>query len=202
MRSSIIALVVLSAFAGCKGNKKKITGEAAPASATDTPPAVDTPPATDTPPAGAPCKDLRDNQGTAACETACTGGDAHACGIAGFLHLEEDPEDTADKNAAVLLQKGCDGGDGQSCNQLAVFHHSGLGGLAKDEAKMKETYAKAVPLLEKECEAGGQVSCWHAGGAYKSGLGVKADAARAKELWQKACDLGSPGACEALKKEK
>ncbi len=146
------------------------------------------------------CKDERDNQGVAACEKACEGGRAAACNFAGQLHLIEDDEATADAAALPLFQKGCDGNDGESCRMLGTFYRGGLAGLAKDEAKMNEMYAKAAPLFEKECETGNKVSCKLGGDLWSGGEGVTADSAKALAMWKKGCDLGSPGACDSAKK--
>lgn len=161
-------------------------GEVAP---TPTPP----------PPANA-CKDIRENGGIAACEAACTAGDVRACGVAGQLHIEEDDEAVADANAAPLLIKACEGGDGHGCFWLAAFHRNGLGGLPKDEAKMKATYARAATQHEKACDGGDRVACAVGGDLYSGGDGGTVDDAKALALWKKGCALGSPGACESAKK--
>jgi len=201
LNASFVALGMVVWVGACKGDAPA----SAPSPSSATAPAATAPPAAvpATPPPAATadaCKDDRDNQGIKACEAACAGGNMRACGIAGVLHLTDDEEAVADANAKPLLQKACDGGDGQGCHWFAAFYRNGLGGIAKDEGKMKETYVRAGSLMEKECEAGSQVSCAMGGSLYSGGSDVPADPAKARAMLKKGCDLGSPGACEKIKK--
>ena len=201
LNASVLALAMVVWVGACKGDAPA----SAPAATSATAPVATAPtavaPATPPPAATADaCKDDRDNQGIKACEAACAGGNMRACAIAGVLHLTDDEEAVADANAAPLLQKACAGGDGQGCHWFAAFYRNGLGGIAKDEAKMKETYARAGSLMETECEAGSQVSCAMGGSLYSGGAEVRADPAKALAMLKKGCELGSPGACENVKK--
>jgi TPR repeat protein len=198
-----LALPLWLALAACKDKQESAPPPSAQTAA-ETPtaePAAEAKPAEPAPSPADGCKDLRDNQGMAACEKACEAGVATACQYAGQLHIEEDDEATADAAALPFFQKGCEGNDGESCRMVGVFHRGGLAGLAKDETKMNELYAKAVPLFEKECEAGSKVSCNHAGDMLSAGEGVASDRPKAMTMWRKACDLGLPGACDRIKKE-
>ncbi len=200
-KASFLALGMVVWVGACKGDAPA----SAPSPSSATAPAATAPPAAvpATPPPAATadaCKDDEDNQGIKACEAACAGGNMRACAIAGVAHITNDEETVADANAAPLLQKACEGGDGQGCHWFAAFYRNGLGGIAKDEAKMKETYARAGSLMEKECEARSKVSCAMGGSLYSGGAEVPADPAKALAMLKKGCELGSPGACEKVKK--
>lgn len=198
LRASFLLVAVVGIFA-CKEDAPA-TAPSPSTAPTPTTPATAAAPATPSPSAVADgCKDDKDNQGVKACEAACAAGSMRACAIAGVIHLTDDEETVADANAAPLLRKACEGGDGQGCHWFASFYRNGLGGIAKDEAKMKETYARAGSLMEKECQAGSRVSCAMGGSLYNGGSEVPADPAKALVMLKKGCDLGSPGACEKLK---
>ncbi len=197
-----LALGTVLAVAACKGDGKSTDkpspAETATQAASTTAEVAPTPTPTPTPPAASACTGNKD--GIPACEAACATGDAHACGIAGELHMVEDDEAVAEAKAAPLFVKACEGGDGEGCHWLGVFHGSGLGGIAKDETQMTATYARALGLLEKECVGGAAVPCHMAAGLHSSGQGGATDKAKALEYWTKGCALGNRGSCDQVKK--
>jgi TPR repeat protein len=86
---------------------------------------------------------------------------------------------------------------------------------------VKRNAARAAELYRKTCEVGGAAACLKLRFSYANGTGVKQDnfglimyaermgvkrnAARAAEVYRKACEGGSPGVCdnyEELKKQK
>jgi len=52
---------------------------------------------------------------------------------------------------------------------------------------------------QKSCDLGQLRSCWHLGLLYRTGQGVPASAARARALFEKACDGGDDSGCAELR---
>jgi TPR repeat protein len=206
MRRSIsVSLVVVVAYSCSKKDDPPAPAPSPTPSPTTPAPTTPTTPTTPTPtptPAASPddCKDYRDNKGIDACKAVCESGTMGACATAGQLISMEFDDPAAKAPAVPLLTKACDGGVGDGCNELAVFYRNGFGGLPKDEAKMTEYYAKALPLWDKECADKRASSCFQLGDAYDLGFGTKVDKKKAAEYHNKACDAGSPGGCSKVKR--
>jgi TPR repeat protein len=56
----------------------------------------------------------------------------------------------------------------------------------------------ALQLYQRACDADGAQACARLGHMYRLGKGTAADEARGLDYLQRACRLGSPGACDAL----
>lgn len=78
-------------------------------------------------------------------------------------------------------------------------------GLTSDSERTGSTDQKTAAALVRlatdyysgECEAGRSQGCYVLGAMYAAGEGVEPDAARAKELFGRACGLGNAAACQA-----
>ena len=87
-------------------------------------------------------------------------------------------KDTA--KAREFYQKACDFGDTKTCKKYE---------LTQDTNKLKT-------ILEKACSSGNQNACPRLGELYfEEGKNAGKDAAKAKELYQKSCDLNSADGC-------
>ncbi|MXP46517.1 hypothetical protein GRI43_03790 [Altererythrobacter luteolus] len=63
------------------------------------------------------------------------------------------------------------------------------------DAYMAGDLREATQLWRSACEEDNATGCYHLGVVYRDGEGVKRSNARASELFEKACDLGSGKAC-------
>ena len=78
--------------------------------------------------------------------------------------------------------------DGSSCYSLAEKYRKG-DGVEKNDATAAALYAKAIPHLEKECDAmTSAFSCMHAGELHRKGLGTKKNPFRALRYYAKTCE--------------
>ncbi len=77
---------------------------------------------------------------------------------------------------------------------ISLFLFFVLINMSVSYAEDKELAAK----YDKECMKNNAESCYKLGFLYASGDGVKQDNAKAKELYQKACDGGSAEGCVSL----
>ncbi|HSD28164.1 MAG TPA: ankyrin repeat domain-containing protein [Vicinamibacteria bacterium] len=153
----------------------------------------------------------------------CEGGDAWACGRAGWKHEHGEGVVEDVPRAAQLYSRSCDGGHAWGCYALGYAYGEGKG-VARDDARAAGLFRKgcdgglmescgqlarclergrgvpkderaAVPLFDKACQAGEAWSCWQLGEAYASGRGVARDATRAAALRAQACRGGEKRAC-------
>ncbi len=132
-------------------------------------------------------------QGTPRIIAACEGGEAESCSILADMYMigkgvekSEAKEQATRARATEMYGRECDAGDASSC-----FMYGGdLVSAKKGEA--------AAKVLTRGCDAGDAASCSLLGGMYDEGFGVKADPARAKALWTKACKGGISAACSRL----
>lgn len=114
--------------------------------------------------------------------------------------------------AIPLYAKGCDFGHGESCNDLGVAYARGEG-VAPDEGKATALYDRAcklevvlgcfnlghlytrtnklpeaLPLLQSACDQKLAEGCFELGLLALRGKGVEEDAAKALELFKRACE--------------
>jgi hypothetical protein len=159
----------------------------------------------------------------------CKGGDAKACGEAGYRYYKGIRGADKDGAKAVrFMTKACEGKHGGSCAMLGLFHQRGRAGVKKDEAKARKWFrkacdlgyghgcinlatsrlqskdrkeqAKAAKLLVTWCDKKEKRACKWLGVAYTRGFGVKKSRAKAKEAFKKGCSLGDKQACRYAKK--
>ncbi|MBK8257724.1 MAG: sel1 repeat family protein [Polyangiaceae bacterium] len=121
---------------------------------------------------------------------ACEGADAESCSILADMHLSgqgmlKDSAKEADlrRRATDLYGRSCEAGDASAC-----FMFGG-------DMLTAKKFELAARVLEKGCNLGDAGSCSLLGGCYDEGVGVKADPAKAKALWAKACKGGNVASC-------
>ncbi len=134
--------------------------------------------------AGTPSDDGKKAQ--AAFQKACDGGEATACTALGEMLYQGLGVAKSTDAAIPLLTKACDGGDPAGCNDL---------GLARS---LRGDHAGAMKYFQMACNAKSQLGCLGMGTLYKDGKGVAKDPAKAKALFQKACDGKVAAACKLL----
>ncbi len=162
---------------------------------------------------------------------ACDGGQLSTCRIVGDKY-EGDEEGAPDHvRAREAYQKACNDPDAvtkESCTSLGSLYEKGLGGDV-DTAQAKKLYQAACDhmnpdlpgcealgkLYEKElnyeqararyeqtCDTGTSQSCIELGRLYEEGLGVAADSAKARTIYQKACNDGWAEGCDRVNGKK
>lgn len=124
----------------------------------------------------------------------CDEGDAESCVFVGVKYLLgydtyssyngfDSVQIETEKDivkAREFFQKACDAGDAKTCKEYQ---------LTQDVSKFKA-------ILEKGCSSGDQNACPRLGELYyEEGKSVGKDTAKAKELYQKSCDLNSADGC-------
>ena len=138
------------------------------------------------------------------CEDQCGRGNGDSCYNAGqLLHRAgihrpgtpvppgEDYESML-KKAAPFYEQGCKADVAPACNQLAGLYGNGQGGMPKDPKKAEELLLRACgPLMYAQ-------ACSNLASKIQFSKGGKAQIKRVLELYQRSCDLGSPGGCGSL----
>jgi len=119
-------------------------------------------------------------------ERTCEAGDGKGCVELGIARL-------ADKKVAgdaqYAFRRACyGGGEHEGCAWLGTLYAEGKGGMTVNPKL-------AAPFFEKGCKEGSARACDGLGDLLKAGKGVAKDAARAKELFAKACTGGHQPAC-------
>jgi TPR repeat protein len=118
----------------------------------------------------------------------CRGGDGGAC-LARASMAEIDGENDAARIAG-LLHDACAAGAAVACGSLAERADAGL-------AAFPDT--GVVLAHERACSADRAASCEWLGVAYENGeLTEGPDLRRARDVWDRACRLGRPAACDAV----
>lgn len=125
-------------------------------------------------------------------EQACRFQAASACTLAGKLMAALGADKDSTERGVALLERACAARDGDGCALLAAMLEQGRMPVVKRDT------AAALHRFEEACSYRSADACAKVGAAYKSGaLGAKVDAARAKELLARACDLGHKPSCSA-----
>jgi TPR repeat protein len=120
---------------------------------------------------------------------ACALEDATGCFNLATAYLEGEGVDKSASRAARLLYRGCGLDDGRSCEHLGTLVETGADGLPADLA--------AAPLYyERACRLRDMDGCVSLGLCYRDGVGVEKNAAKATELFAKACTQGDGAACD------
>jgi TPR repeat protein len=125
---------------------------------------------------------------------------ASACGTASDLAelarvLSLKGNDTA---ALPLLEKSCDQPNGSGCYELATIFNVGKNGVAPNEARAAELFARAAKLLPSECQSGCQRDCVTLGWMLHTAQAVAHDGARSIALLTKACESSVGQGCFLL----
>ena len=93
--------------------------------------------------------------------------------------------------AAALYRRSCNGGWSESCSRLGVFLEDGIG-TSPDPAD-------AIAAYIKGCDGGSPRGCLSLSLVYQRGkLGTKRDAARAKQLRIRTCELCAEKKCTGM----
>lgn len=96
--------------------------------------------------------------------------------------------------AHAILDHACDADEPRACSYLGLIYTEGLGVPYNDAS-----WRAGARLYQKSCDLGRLGSCWHLGLLYRAGHGVPQSAARARALFEKACDGGDDSGCDELR---
>lgn len=118
-------------------------------------------------------------------------GSASAQSDLGVLYLEGRAVKEDHAAAAHWFSLSCAQGDPEGCANLA--HQF----LFLQEARSDQDVARALGVLESRSRTSAK-ACYLLAIAYETGRGRPQDRSRARSLYEQACSLGSPEACEAL----
>jgi TPR repeat protein len=126
-------------------------------------------------------------------EKACTGGVAEGCDELALAYADGKGRAKDVPHSVELLEKGCDGGMAKACNlggTLILGNASLFGDTITADTR-------AIALFKKGCDGGHGASCMNLGGATYVGVGgLQADKAKAKKLFEIACEKGISEGCE------
>jgi uncharacterized protein len=123
-------------------------------------------------------------------EKSCQAGDGMGCVELGIAKLD-DKKLAAD--AQYAFRRACyGGGEIEGCAWLGSLYTEGKGGMTVNPKL-------AAKFFEKGCKEGSTRACVGLADQYASGKGVTKDAARANELYTKACNAGDEKACKKKK---
>lgn len=193
---TIYALLVVLVVVGCKGKDDSVSSSPS-TSTTSSAPTVTVPssakelpkPVVDLPSSIANCKKGEQS----GCSAACDGGDLPSCVALGEIDIKSD-DTTIKKSCVGPLRKACDGNVAKACSTLASRC------LVLDGTKEEK-----AALNEKACTLNDGMGCLNAAANYEQGYGVGQDAAKGKELSDKAlvllpkeCDGGDAKSCVSL----
>jgi len=156
----------------------------------------------------------------------CAFEDFDSCMNLGVSLLQGNGVKKDEAKGLVLLQRACAGGVMQSCSNVGIVYRDGVGVSAQDDeargyfkqacdkdyadacaylgalyvtSKDKTEHKDGPPLFEKSCKLGSPTGCADLAISYDTGgSGLKRDYAKAKELYEKACDADFGKACTNL----
>jgi len=121
----------------------------------------------------------------------CSLGYAPSCASYGSLFIAGTGVKKDVERGLSLYRKLCDNGQSYYCHQLGSMYATDRKALADRRlpapAAVKRDIPRGVSTWEQGCALGSLWSCALAGKHYLTGDGVKKDAARAKELFERGC---------------
>src|SRR6185436_7798282 len=97
----------------------------------------------------------------------------------------------------ALLKSACGAGDAVACLELARPGRS----RQKAEKAVASAYEKAIALLRDACEVGVAGHCDELGQLHERGEGTPRNPKKAKELYERACELDHPAGCFDLARQ-
>ena len=128
-------------------------------------------------------------------EKGCNAGIPLACHNLAFAIWSGAGVQKDDGRAMQLFQQVCDGGTAVGCAGVALLFHEGSAA-----SNIPKDLTKAFQFYEMACNGGDQLyGCPFLGRMYQNGEAVAPDPAKARALYQLACDAGSPNGCLLLK---
>ncbi len=111
----------------------------------------------------------------------CERGVARGCAFQGSMMLAGRGGPRDERGGAALAERACTARDSYGCAIWGGALASGRGVDAADPAR-------AATLLQQHCEAGSPMACDYLGALLGLGLGVPRDEARARRLFEQACE--------------
>jgi TPR repeat protein len=121
-------------------------------------------------------------------EKACTFGNAVGCISAGFAYLEGREVRKSPEKALKYFNKAAELGEPAAA--------AGAIATVILTERWTNRYSEVFQLLEKSCQLDCARSCLILGNLYTTGRLVSPDKQKARNFWQKACDLSDAQACE------
>ena len=121
---------------------------------------------------------------------ACDKNHYQSCSKAAFLYEEGKDVKVDMKQALKLYSKACGGGDGLGCHNVAVYYSK------SDNKALKEL---AIKFYDKACDNGNINSCIYMGRFYRDSKSLTRDYVKAKERFNRACDLNSALGCKEVR---
>jgi TPR repeat protein len=122
-------------------------------------------------------------------DNACKAGNGASCVDLGVAQLGSKDKGVPEQSQYSFRRACYGGGESEGCAWLGTLYAEGKGGLGASPKL-------AVSFLEKGCKDGSAKACEGLADLLKAGKGVAKDAARAKELYTKACTAGQATACK------
>lgn len=154
----------------------------------------------------------------------CSLGRGMSCWSLAMMYFKGDTVAQDSNKGVALLTKACKGGSADECSDLGDVWHKGQYGLPKDEQKAFAAYhdaceldtgwcsdavksalaigndGEAFRLGTHGCNGNDEETCYRLGLLYEAGKGTSADPAKAKAMFEKACNKGDgeEGACKKI----
>jgi Trypsin-like peptidase domain/Sel1 repeat len=121
-------------------------------------------------------------------QKACSSGEQEACISLGWAYFYGNGIQINDDKAEDLWSTACDAGAGYGCGSLVAIERLTSYG--------RQGAVTALPFAQKGCLLNDADSCFTLGLDYWNGIAVAQDQEKAKELFQKACNLGVKAGCD------
>ena len=121
---------------------------------------------------------------------ACNQNYYASCTRAAFLYEEGKDVEVDMKKAFKLYTKACGGDDGLACHNVAVYYSK------SDNEALKKL---AINFYDKACDNGNADSCIYMGRYHRDSKSLTHDYAKAKERFNKACELNSALGCKEVR---
>jgi serine/threonine-protein kinase len=126
---------------------------------------------------------------------ACNMGVPAACVNLGVMYAKGNGVSPDDSKAASLYTQACNAGSAQGCTNIANLYFAGRG--------VQQDYHQAVLYFRQACQSNNGAGCGGLGLCNQLGLGFpQRNPERARELYQKGCDLHDDLSCTRLSRMK
>ncbi|MDB2562838.1 sel1 repeat family protein [Sulfurimonas sp.] len=121
---------------------------------------------------------------------ACDQNNYESCSRAAFLYEEGKDVKVDMKQAFKLYVKACGGDHGLACHNVAVYY-------SKSDNKILKKLA--INFYDKACDDGNADSCIYMGRYHRDSKSLTNDYVKAKERFNKACELNSALGCKEVR---